>query len=448
MRAALFALGLLGLLVAPELAAGSVLAYSVTVNADLDKIWKKVQGKLVEGFNVSVEEYRWVKEYKDMEMDPSLRLMEFPVELTWDRGVTHLPEGGREAEPTSVNATDATVSFIHANKRFTIAKLARWAGQADGGRGEIFNQLKWQGKTAMQAIAKNIGFMFWGYSTNYLSQTSTDATQASGTYTLLNAFGDTGIAGTTTAQKEYIISLFEAGDKVALIRAGALVTNGIGTVSAPTVATPSVDIAWAGSVNSEPDDYLVLANGTTATTIAHTSYNRGLVGLLDVCKSTSVHGISSSAVAKWAAAYSDTTAGRFTGQKWRRGLDSIRNKGNANATPVTLMAQGVKRDLIAQLSAGVRFDDTMNMEIDGEPKAKGAEIRSSQRVPPGHVILFDRNKAVGRKTIHDSTESAPTWGSAKELIDDSGYVFGLDWAGYLAYKNRQLFAYWTNQTEL
>ncbi len=427
---------------------GLLVSYGVLTNSDVDKIWRKVQGSLQPGINFVTEEFGWLKEMRELPIDASLRTMEFPIELTEDRGITSLPEGGREAEPMSVNATDASVAFIHLNGRFTVSKLAKWAGQDRGGAGAIANQLAFQGKKKIEALGRVMGDMFYGYSTNYLAQTSTAASQASGTYTLLNGLGDSAIDGSSTAEKNYIANLFKAGDRVALVRAGALVTNAIGVVTAVTPATPSIAVTWAGSVTSQANDYLVLANGASGTTLAHTSYNRGFVGLRDIMKSTSIQGISSATVPNWSVAHSDTAAGRFTGPKWRKGLDEIRNYGHERASVVTLLAKGVNRDVISQYHAGVRFDNAMALEIDGEPRAKGRKFRTSRRVPPGMVMMFDQNRALRKRSIHDAPMSAPSWSGGKELIDDSGWIFAVETSCLMATLNRKLFAYWEAQTEI
>src|SRR5690606_22237524 len=99
----------------------------------------------------------------------SLREMSFPVDLHEDRGITTLPEGGREAEPMSVNAEEAFVTFVHFNGRFTVAKLARWASQADGGRGQIERQIRFQGLHKVRAMGRVIGDHYYGFSTGVLA---------------------------------------------------------------------------------------------------------------------------------------------------------------------------------------------------------------------------------------------------------------------------------------
>lgn len=447
-QAVMLAVGMLALLT-PDLSAtgGTVLAYTVLTNSEVNALWRKAQGKLHMGFNFVSQEFKWCQQFRDLEVGPSLREMTFPTQLIEDRGVTSLPEGGREARPMSVNAVDATVTFIHLNSRFTVSKLARWALGKDEAKAAIKNQLKHQGMTKVQALGRVASDMFYGFSTNYLFQVD-DAGASLGAATshtipIQNGFGSTAITDAA-----FICDKVKVGDWVALIRSGSLVTNAIGEVTAVTPGTPSIAVTWNGSVDPADDDYVVFANGTDATTIAHTSYNRGLTGLLDMMTAASLHGIATSAQPNWAVSYSDATAGRYNGVKFRRACDEIKNYGHDEAKITTLMAQGVHRDLTAQYMAGVRYDDTMSLEIDGDPKGKGKKFKSTRRVPPGHVFHFDQSRALYKKSIHDHPEKAPRWGDGKELIDDSGMIFAIDTALLIATDNRKLMAYFQNQTEL
>ena len=442
------ALSLLAMVFSPDMLHGLpvLMGYTVLTNSDVDAVWSKAQGKLVTGYNFISSEFKWLSDFKEKAIDASLRTMEYPVDFKEDRGVTSLPEGGREAEPMSVNAVDASISFIHLNARFTVAKRAKWA-LSKSPKAALQNQLTFQGRKKMEALMRVASDMFYGYSTNYICQTSTNATQSSGTYTLKNALGDSAFTGSTTATANYIANLIKVGDRVALIRSGALVTNSAaGEVTAVTAATPSVAITWGGSVDSDDNDYLVFSNGASATVIAHTSYNRGLVGLRDICTSTSVHFISKATHPNWDVSYSSTAAGRFNGTKWRKALDEIHNTGNEDSSVVTIMSKGVRRDVADQYSAGVRFDDSMDMEIDAEPKARGKTFKGTKRVPPGTVTMFDEKRAVYKRVIHEQTD-APGWGMGKELIDDSGWLFPVEWSGLIGTDSRRLFAYFEGQTE-
>lgn len=433
---------------------GMLLAYAVLTNSDVNKIWRKAQGKLATGFNFVTPEFRWVNDFKELEIDASLREMTFPIDLHEDRGITMLPEGGREAEPMSVNAEDATVTFVHANGRFTVSKLARWAGQADGGRGMIERQIRFQGLHKVRAMGRVIGDQFYGFSTGVLAMVDDGngslTSGASHTIPLKNAYGSSSIPGTTAAQKAFIADKFKVGDQVALVNpgGGTLVTNAIGKVTGVNPATPSITVTWIpGNVDPSDGDYVVLANGANASTLDHTSYNRCLVGLLEMMTAASVHGIATATVPNWSAAYSDTSSGRFDGVKYRKAVDEIRNYGDEDAEVQTLMAQGVYRDVVAQYSAAVQFADPMRLEIDGDARAGGKRIRGTRRVPPGFVFLFDSGRAIRKKALLEQPRQGPMWADGKELIDDSGWIFAIDWPLLLATQNRKLLAYFANQSE-
>ena len=128
-------------------------------------------------------------------------------------------------------------------------------------------------------------------------------------------------------------------------------------------------------------------------------------------------------------------------------MDAMEDYGNEDVTPVTVMAKGVRRDVTAQYQAGVRYDDMMDLEIDGDPKARGKRFRGTKRVPPGMVLMFDQGRALFKRSIYAQGETPPAWGNGKELIDDSGLIFAVECSDLMGVSNRKLTAYFANQTE-
>ena len=419
------------------------MAYSSTVNADIATTWRKVQGDMYDGINFKCEELQALDEdVPNMKIAPSLREMTFPVRLSISGGVTSLSEGGRLAVPTTSMPVDATVAFIHKNARFTISQLAQWASMDSMAReAEITSQLKYQGMDKIDSLAADVSDRFWGFSDGVVSTTTTAGTQASGQYTVTNGFGSS-----TITNSAYILAMYQVGEYVALIRSGALVTNAIGLITGKTVS--GINVTWAGSVTSVSGDKIVKANGANATTIAHTSYNKDMTGMLDFATSTSVHGISGTTYPGWNPAHSDTTAGRFNGQKLRKGLDKISNtSGASRPRSVTLWtSQGVLRDLQAQLSAGLRFDNPNNLELDADVKARGKQFRTSRRVPPGYVFAIN-DGVIRKKVIKDRPDKAPLWGDLYEPQDDAFLIGRIDYALLTATPSRAGIAVWSNQTE-
>lgn len=423
---------------------------SVTINSTMQGVWRKAQGELVDALNFKCEETSWLGEIPGLKLAASLREMTFPVRLRISGGIASIGEGGNEARPSSVGVTDATVAFVHKNGRFTVSKLAHWASISDPAP-EIEKQITVQGMDKVDSLCANVSDAFWGFSTGIRAQTSTNATQSSGTYTLKNAFGLTSIAGTTAAQKAYLANLFQVGEGVALVRSGALVSNGYGIITARSTTNGTIAVTWAGSTDSNDGDNLVLYNaildGDTFDLNAHTDYNKDLVGILEMMTGTSVHGIDGSSVEGWSPAYTDVSGGRYTGSRHRAALQAIGNFGGGTPASIkTIVSQGVERDVIANYQAGVRYDSPMAMEIDGDVKARGKRLETSRRVPPGFVFMFDP-AALGKKTLLPFPTSAPTWPDGKELINQSGMIFTLDYPLVLAVRIRKRLAYFANLQE-
>ena len=306
------------------------LTYTPTTSgSDLSKVWKKIQGPLVVGFNATCEEYGWLKALRNAKIVHSVREVTFPVDITPEVSVASIAEGGKEARPITTAPQEATLTWINYNARFTRSLLAKYL-DARAGAAEVEDQMKYQGRKLMEALVNTVGRDFYGLSTAVMCKTSTNATQSSGTYTLIDAYGQ---AGLDTAA--FLAGLFQINDRVALVRSAALVTNGIGTVTAKSAANGTIDITWLGSVDSDANDEIVFANSIENTTLAGTAYNRGLVGLIDGITSTSVHSLSGSTYPKWIGA-SNSAGGRFD----LGGLqDHLGDRARVTAVPVLATGQ-------------------------------------------------------------------------------------------------------------
>ena len=71
---------------------------------------------------------------------------------------------------------------------------------------------------------------------------------------------------------------------------------------------------------------------------------------------------------------------------------------------------------------------------------------STKRVPDGYVIAYDSKRSVGKGTLLPEP-GTQAWGDGKELIDDSGFIFTLDYPVFMATKSRANMAYMSNLTE-
>lgn len=427
----------------------AIQSYSVGTSSQVNKIWRKVQGDLMDGIQYECEEYALLDELKPHKITVSAREILQPLNLNEGFGVASITEGGYEAQPGSPNAEEATLTWININARFSASMTSMFLDKLNPDA-EIERELMFRGGHKIFDVARDFSDRFYGVSTSVLCQTSTVATQSSGAYTLKNLYGNTTWPGSSLqVEKSLITDKFRVGDKVALVRASALVTNAIGTITAISSSTPSITVTWIGSVTSANNDNIVKANsvgnGTSSTVLDDTDWNKSLVGLVDLFGTASIHNLSSASVANWDNAYTDTTVGRFSGLKVHRGRQEIQNKGPGKANTL-ILAQGVERDLFALQSAALRFNDPFALELDGAAKAKGLTIFTSRRVPSAFTALFDKS-SYRKILVRPKPAGQMQWADGYKLQDQNAMLFSMDWPVALICTARRNFAFWTGQIE-
>lgn len=412
--------------------------YSPTLStADVNKIWRKVQGKLQTGFRFLNEEWEMLDDIKENDLDVSAREVTVPLDIELGAGIASIPEGGWEAVPSSPNVQELTLNWILLNGRFTASKTAKYLARRNAAA-QITDQIKYQGRKKIEALAADFADRFYGFSTAVLAQVSaTGGAGTSQTIPLNNAYGVSGINNAAFIARKFVV-----GDRVAVIRAGALVS--IGTITAVTPATPSITATFGTSFTPTLADSIVKANSMENTTLAGTDYNKGLIGLFDMMTSASLHGLTHN---EWLPAYSDVTAGRLTGMDLHRARTEISNYGDFAGKGITvLLSQGVERDIIDQYQGRVQYDSPFGMEIDGSIKSKGVTFRSTLRVPPGYAFAWV-NGAIRKWTLINKPEM-PGWDDAKEMIDRSGFIFTIDFPVQLIVTNRRALSYFANASEI
>lgn len=416
--------------------------YNVMTTAAVNKIWRTVQTGLKQGTNFLCEEWNALDDLQDFDVDYSTRSIKVPLDIYDDFGVASIPDGGFEALPGSVNADELSLTWITLNARFTVSKTAKWV-QMRSPAAMIEQQMRFQGRKKLQALARRVSEYFWGFGTGAVALTSTVATQSSGAYTLKDAYSVTGLGVGTTPFN--VMNFFEIGDRVALIRAAALVTNAIGVITAKTPATPSITITWNGSVTSANNDIIVFANSVENTTIAGTDWNQALTGVLDAMTSASLHGLATSTAPKWAVGYSTTAAARFNGITLRKMKQGIRNSGGGEMGTVW-WSNGVENDVVQSQSAAVRFSDPFSMELDGKAKSRGVTFNTSRRVPAGYVFGWDKSSPAKMLLLGKDVKQ-PAWEDGYKLQDQSGFVFPVDLPCAMVWQNRGKLAYASSQQE-
>lgn len=399
-------------------------------------LWRKVQGDVATGLQFDCEEWNMVDDFVPPEGTPwSAREVTIPIDIIEGAGIASIPEFGTEARESSPNMREITITLVQFNGRFNASMLAMYGDTAEG---QIERQLKYQGAKKIQDMARHFSDYFYGTSNAFLAQVNAASTATTGTYTLIAGYG---VAGITNAA--FIADKLRVGDHIALVRSSTLVANAIGRVGSITKSTGVIVVTWNGSVVAASGDSVVKANSKENTTLAGTDFTRGLVGLIDITTTASVHSLSSSTDDNWDVAYSDTASGRFSGTKVIRAEDEIGNEGGGKVTHIVL-DQGVRRDWINLERAAVRFNDPLALETDGNIKSKGRKIMATRRVPPGYVFPFDKS-ALSKWTLLPKPDGKFSWGDGKEYIDDNGMVFRIDMPVALICKNRKKFTYFTSQ---
>ena len=412
-----------------------------TAATTLNKAYRKMQGALLKGFQSMSEEWELLDEIPEYDITLSAREMTAPVDLNPAGRSAMISEGGLEDNPATPNLEEVTLTWANLNERWMTTLTAKYLDNK-AQAGMVIRQFRYQAMKALEAISNTVSWQFYGYSTGYACQTTTVATQSSGTYTLANAFGISGLGGAA-----YLASMFTTNDRVALIRTGALVANAIGQITAVDSTNGTLAITWNGSVTSASGDNIVFANSVENTTIAGTDYNLAPVGLLDVSTSTSVHGLSGGSVANWNVALASSTAGRFSGLKLRKARQAIQNLGNAKPDLV-IWSQGVLNDTTEAERALARFSSTFGMELDGSVKAKGIEFFDSRKVPPGFAWVLDKSETVGKYTLLPKpTAKTPAWSDGDKMENRNALQFSIDFPYAYVWKKRRGLAYFQNQTE-
>ena len=417
---------------------------SVTTAASLNRFWRKIQGNISKAFSHGKRaEKQLFDSLPAFEAPFSAYEVTFPLDLAERGGVASLTDGGHMAKPSSVNAVEATVSAQHFNARFAISDIAKYADR--GMENQLARQLVTQATQKVDAMVEHFSDYMHGAATGLLATTDSDISGTTGNVLTLTA--GYGVAGITNAK--YLASLFKVGERVVLTDSSNALINGANSfaeITAVNKTNGTITVTMDGSTSYSTNGIRIYkANNLEGLTVAGGSdFNKGLVGFLDGFTAASLQNVATSAQPNWSVAHSDTSAGRFTHTKLRRGRDEIQNDGGLNADTL-LLAQGVYRDMIVQERAGLRYDDAGGLSFDGDVKAKGLKIVTTKNVPPGYAYLFAR-EAINKWEILPTTDR-PTWGDLDPSETLAGAYGRVDWFGNLVWKNRKGLALFSSQTE-
>lgn len=417
------------------MATGNAVAY--TLSSAETAIYKKTNTDVMEAIKAFTEEYAWADDTPDERIIPSANEMRLVVDVNYETGVASIPEGGYEAEATSVAAQTGTFSPIQLNARYSFSLLYQdgW-NKGQGKQGQIESQVRFQALKKMQAVQERFGQQMYGFTVGTLAVVKTTA-GASATQTniaLKDPFGTTLIGSTSATQLAYLSGLFRPGEGVALVRSAAIVEFGT-VVGAGSSGDGFLSVTFNASCTPTAGDLIVIANAVTDATLAGTDYNKWPVGLLDATTSASVHGLATSTSANWNS-YSDTTGGRWSYAKQQKMINQLMNNGGVTMDRM-VMAQGVYRDVVAGEGSALRYGNGDAFDFDWSFKAKQAKILSSRLSPPGTIFGWNR-KVFTKKMLSDKppAEGGPDIFSIDKVQDRSLVQASLNFIYFRCVTNR------------
>lgn len=365
------------------------MAYNVTTSlTTLTKLGKHIQGSALKVFAKRSEEFNLWKSLKDFELRPSQRDVTCIVDVTPARMGSFITEGGYETLPTTIDPQELTFTWAQYNDRYGFTMTSKYLDKRYSDA-MIIKQSQWQTMKLMEGLVKRVGLAFYGVSTGVLAQVGNEASQTSGTYALKNGFGRPEIDNTT-----YLAQIFGVGDRVALVRSGALVANSAGG-EVTASSTSGIAITWGAAVDSADEDNVVLCNSSgpnlTTGALVHSDYNHAPNGLLDFTHTALIHGLNSGTYTTWAPALVDSAGSLLTGTRLMKGQHAIKFAGGGKAN-LLIMAPGVFRSVYQSTSSAVQFADPLGMEIIGSIKTGGIQQHYlSPLIPPGYAWLMDKS---------------------------------------------------------
>ena len=375
--------------------------------SDFSKAYKRSSTKLYRQYTRRVAEYGWMDEVPDEDIIPSGRENLVPVDLNRGYGAAMIEDGGYEAVTDSPSIDEGAFVFNHCNARFSISLRSQAFDRAAKGN-TVIRQIKLQSLKSVEAVMRKFGLMYYGFSTGVLCKLNGDPGAAANTHTLTlkDAFG---VAGVGSAA--YLTGMFSVGENIALIRAGALVANAIGKVTAIDDTAGTVDVQWSGGNNVDPadGDSIVFANTVTDATITATDYNKWNIGKLDVLTSTSLLGLTGGTTnPAWNPALYDTNGGSFGFVKVKQLRQALENKGDTTLRRL-ILANGVENDMQARERGALIWSDSGSMNLDANVRARGVRFDTSRFCPNGFAFAEGAD-AVGKKILTEKPDE-------EELID-------------------------------
>lgn len=373
----------------------------------MSDLYQKSNTDVKTAIKLVTEEQKWFRSYPKENIVVSGNENRIPLILTKPIHPSFIPDGGKERIMSTPNPTHGTFMPVQMNVRFGYTGLAQ-ALTARSRAAMIEDQTTYQANMAGYSIGLGLGTSTYGTSVGTIAVVRTTGSgSATQVVPLKNAFGSsTFCAGADTGvQDTYLSNLFNLNDRIALIRAGAIVE--FGTVTASPSATSGIgyiDVTFTSSITPTAGDLVVFANADGDVTITGTDYNNSALGFTDILTADSVEGQTTTSYPKWAAGSTSSTAQRASFVVKEKMINDCWNAGGVTINRF-IMSQGVRRDVIAG-ELGARRYDSSETDIEGDLNAgSGQQYFTSQLALPNTMIGY-YDKAVSKIELSDNPDEA------------------------------------------
>ena len=372
----------------------------------MSDLYKKANTDVKVAIKLFTEEQKWFRSYPTENITVSGNENRIPLILTRPILPAFLPDGGNESIMSTPNPTHGTFTPVQMNKRHGYTGLA----QAFSNRSRasmIEDQTTYQANMSGYSIGMGIGLTTYGTSVGTIAVVkTTGASSATQVIPLKNAFGNsTFVAGGDSGgiQDTYLSFLFPTGNKIALIRASAIVE--FGTITASPSATSGqgyVDVTFTSAITPTAGDLIVSANADGDSTITGTDYNQWPLGFTDILLADSVEGQTTTSFAKWAAGSTQNATQRLSFVVKRKMIQECFNASGLTINRF-ILPQGVERDAIAA-ELGARRYDSSETDIEGSLKAgSGEQYFTSQLALPNTLIGYN-DRVVSKIELSDNPD--------------------------------------------
>jgi hypothetical protein len=374
--------------------------------SNMSDLYKKANTDVKVAIKLFTEEQKWFRSYPTENITVSGNENRIPLILTRPILPAFLPDGGNESIMSTPSPTHGTFMPVQMNKRHGYTGLA----QAFSNRSRasmIEDQTTYQANMSGYSIGMGIGLTTYGTSVGTIAVVkTTGASSATQVVPLKNAFGNsTFVAGGDAGgiQDTYLSFLFPVGNKIALVRASAIVE--FGTITASPSATSGqgyVDVTFTSAITPTAGDLIVSANADGDSTITGTDWNQWPLGFTDILLADSVEGQTTTLFAKWAAGSTQTATQRLSFVVKRKMIQECFNASGLTINRF-ILPQGVERDAISA-ELGARRYDSSETDIEGSLKAgSGEQYFTSQLALPNTLIGYN-DRVVSKIELSDNPD--------------------------------------------